>query len=585
MNNFDYKNMTPFKWFVLENFPFIENDFEAINNYRLFSKVVEYLNKTIDNVNVLGNLVEQFSDYFDNLDVQEEINNKLDEMVEAGTLQEIIADYLNSKAVFGFDTVNDMKQATNLINGSYAKTLGFYSKNDGGMATYKIRNITNDDIVDNMFIIALNDENLIAELIYNTNIDILSLGAKNDGITDNKNIIDKAIEKLVNGGTLYFPDGNYLTSGGHIIDNLGKITIKGSGEYSTKIIYNGNNICFYAKNENNSHLFVPVEFRDFTINGTDTESETIAFRLSDKWGYIIKNILCFGFNNGTFCQFYNDYGWTEGAIITNCMIREAKNGFSCKRNIDRSEYDSFFNIKIDNVYMSIRTGCNFINLKETENENFPIIAYSWIVNSTVWASGDPLYIKVGAYNLLSGKFTLVQDGGIAPIQVYDDGMCDIEGTLIYRQNISVQNMSRKIFTSLKQNTRWKTTTDRRPLARFKGLRIFGGTTIESSNTNSIIYNSDYLPPYTNYKLTLKGRLLGSDVEFNYQYLITLLDANHNPLIKVINQNMNYDDGYIYPRPLNNGTPGEIQSNAGLQFDLYIKELNNNVIFNFELEML
>ena len=37
---------------------------------------------------------------------------------------------------------------TNLINGSYAKTLGYYSKNDGGGSLYKIRNITNEDIVD-----------------------------------------------------------------------------------------------------------------------------------------------------------------------------------------------------------------------------------------------------------------------------------------------------------------------------------------------------------------------------------------------------------------------------------------------------
>lgn len=114
MNNFDYKNMTPFKWFVLENFPFIENDFEAINNYRLFSKVVEYLNKTIDNVNVLGQLVESFSDYFDNLDVQEEINNKLDEMATDGTLENII-----NQEIFG-----NINNAIALINSEKTVLIG-----------------------------------------------------------------------------------------------------------------------------------------------------------------------------------------------------------------------------------------------------------------------------------------------------------------------------------------------------------------------------------------------------------------------------------------------------------------------------
>ena len=94
--------MTPFKWFVLENFPFIENDFDAINNYHLFSKVVEYLNKTIDNVNELGQLVEEFSNYFDNLDVQEEINNKLDEMAEDGTFTTLIGNYVNSSVMPAF---------------------------------------------------------------------------------------------------------------------------------------------------------------------------------------------------------------------------------------------------------------------------------------------------------------------------------------------------------------------------------------------------------------------------------------------------------------------------------------------------
>ena len=103
--------------------------------------------------------------YFDNLDVQEEINNKLDEMAESGELEELIAAYINTNALICFDTVSDLKAAENLVEGSFAKTLGFYNVNDGGEATYKIRKITNDDIVDEMFIIEVNDpqNELIAE--------------------------------------------------------------------------------------------------------------------------------------------------------------------------------------------------------------------------------------------------------------------------------------------------------------------------------------------------------------------------------------------------------------------------------------
>ena len=105
INKYDYKDLTPFKWFVLENFPFIEADFDAITNYQLYSKVVEYLNNTINAVNEIGNTVEQFTqnfinlknyvdNYFSNLDVQEEINNKLDDLVEDGTLTRLIGNYV-----------------------------------------------------------------------------------------------------------------------------------------------------------------------------------------------------------------------------------------------------------------------------------------------------------------------------------------------------------------------------------------------------------------------------------------------------------------------------------------------------------
>ena len=69
-----FNNLCPFKWFVLENFPFIEADFDAITNYQLLCKVVEYLNKTIDKTNELGKEVENLINWFNILDVQYELD-------------------------------------------------------------------------------------------------------------------------------------------------------------------------------------------------------------------------------------------------------------------------------------------------------------------------------------------------------------------------------------------------------------------------------------------------------------------------------------------------------------------------------
>lgn len=134
---------------VIQNFPFIEEDFDAVTNYQLISKVVEFLNKVIASQNeVIGvandlqvafqQLHDYVENYFDNLDVQEEINNKLDEMVENGTLQEIITTYIQSNVAWVFDNVADMQEATNLVDGSYARTLGYTTKGDGGGAYYSI---------------------------------------------------------------------------------------------------------------------------------------------------------------------------------------------------------------------------------------------------------------------------------------------------------------------------------------------------------------------------------------------------------------------------------------------------------------
>lgn len=160
--------------------------------------IIPTVNNNADAVAELQTLYEELrtyvDDYFKGLDVQEEINNKLDEMVEDGTLQEIISSYLNSRAIFGFDNVESMKNSTNLIDGSYAETLGFYNKNDGGGALYKIRTITNDDVVNEMDIISMGDSenNLIAELISNK-YNVLCYGVTHDDSNNNNHTIIKYV--------------------------------------------------------------------------------------------------------------------------------------------------------------------------------------------------------------------------------------------------------------------------------------------------------------------------------------------------------------------------------------------------------
>lgn len=91
--------LSPFRYWCQKVLPLVYDN--SLSYYELLCKVVEYLNETMENVNTVGEntnalynsyleLVNYVNTYFDNLDVQYEINNKLDEMVESGELSNII---------------------------------------------------------------------------------------------------------------------------------------------------------------------------------------------------------------------------------------------------------------------------------------------------------------------------------------------------------------------------------------------------------------------------------------------------------------------------------------------------------------
>lgn len=268
MNKFNYKNLTPFKWFVLENFPFIEADFDALTEWQLFCKLGKEMNKIINSENTLGSQMENVTNafielqkfvnnYFDNLDVQEEINNKLNTMAQDGTLQNIISEFLKIKTELLFNSVSEMLTSNNLIEGSTAKTLGYYNFNDGGSARYKIVN-DNSLIVDNMTVYLLNN-GLKAVLIYDTKINIMSLGARKQDKENNKYDIKPYIEKYFdlldknkNRLTLYIPAGVWYCSAYEILYTYGFVM---EGDNPTWQTYDagGTTICSYENNQ--SYIF------------------------------------------------------------------------------------------------------------------------------------------------------------------------------------------------------------------------------------------------------------------------------------------------------------------------------------------
>lgn len=239
-----------FRNWVLQNFPFLEDDFDALTDYELFCKMLEYVKGfTKDNEEFKKQLAD-FENYFNNLDVQEEINNKLDEMSQDGSLENIISQYIELMTTYTYNNVADMKSATNLVNGSFARTSGFYSYNDGGGSFYKIRTVTNEDVVDESNIIALNNNTLVAELVKEKTMSPKQFGAYGDNIHDDTLAIQTCFDNCKN---IIFDSGTYLINTithvlpkSNSIINLSNAILKAIpneiGEYSVIRIENVQNI-------------------------------------------------------------------------------------------------------------------------------------------------------------------------------------------------------------------------------------------------------------------------------------------------------------------------------------------------------
>lgn len=178
--------------------PTINNNGEAVSE--LQKNVSDFEINIIELFNTLKNYVDN---YFKNLDVQEEINNKLDEMAESGELENILLHYVNTSRIYN-TTIEMLEDYQNIVKNQKIKTLGYYEINDGGGAEYFIT----DTIQENSHYETL-ENNLYANLILNDVINVKQFGAKGDGETNDTSAISKAIQIAKNNQTIVFPTAIY----------------------------------------------------------------------------------------------------------------------------------------------------------------------------------------------------------------------------------------------------------------------------------------------------------------------------------------------------------------------------------------
>lgn len=206
--------------------------------------VIPAVNTNAESVAELQNLYIQLKEYVDNyftnLDVQEEINNKLDEMAQDGTLQNLLMNFTSQMKVY--NTYNDLLlDKNNLQNNQKVKILGYYNVNDGGETEFYVTNIKNQnnyiDIGNNLY---------LERIIQNSQISIEQFGCIGDNNTDNTVNLQNAINFAQNNNlVLYVPNKTFLV--------LNTLYLKGSlnmkGDSNSNYKYTSTISCNFADND------------------------------------------------------------------------------------------------------------------------------------------------------------------------------------------------------------------------------------------------------------------------------------------------------------------------------------------------
>ena len=103
-----------FKGWVQKVLPAVYD--ESLSYQDLLYKIIHYLDSTMNEVDGLNENFIEFKNWFKNLDVQDNINIKLDEMVQNGTLDNIISSYINPYFINFNNSLNEQNSRINALS-------------------------------------------------------------------------------------------------------------------------------------------------------------------------------------------------------------------------------------------------------------------------------------------------------------------------------------------------------------------------------------------------------------------------------------------------------------------------------------
>lgn len=261
--------LTPFRYFCQRVLPAVYGD--EISYYELLCKVVNYLNQTMDNVNQMNEgfkeleaLVHQLRDYvenyFANLDVQEEINNKLDQMAADGFFDKFFTDYMRVVEI-----QNDIK--TLKMEKGTVRAIGCQTMDDGGGAFFVVESVSKGYSIamDNGFFANLVPVNGVV------NMNAMGVLASN---ADNKEAVEQA---MAAGYSDYFlPEGNYKVKNTVVITRSNfKLHGVKSGPVSEEADTVGSNIVWDGAVSQSDAIMLVSSNGDYTVPSTGSNQVDI----------------------------------------------------------------------------------------------------------------------------------------------------------------------------------------------------------------------------------------------------------------------------------------------------------------------